>query len=191
MPVTLTDEQVAELRQRLGQAETNRQIAEAASGVWNDPEFGDEAKRLWKRKYPDTSIPDFDLEQRINKRLDSEREEREAERKASRDREQDQRIAAQRKEVQDSYGFTDDAMKRLEDFMVERNVGDYEVAAEHFASRNPRMSDGQDAGYDSQFWHHERQDTFKEIAADPEEWGRKEILKTLREGEQRRPGRQW
>jgi len=191
MPVTLTDEQVTELRQRLGQAETNRQIAEAAKGVWDDPEFGDQAKALWKRKYPDTSIPDFDLEQRINKRLD-ERDKREAdERKAARDREQDERIASQRKTTQEGFGFTDDAMKRLEDFMVERNIGDYEIAAEAFSARNPRVSDGQDAGYDSQFWQHEKQDLFKEIAADPEEWGRKEILKTLREGEQRRPGRQW
>jgi len=190
MPVTLTDEQVLELRQRLGAAETNRQIAEAAAGVWNHPEHGDAAKKIWKTVYPDTSIPDFDLEQRVNARLDKERDEREAERKAARDREQDERISSKRRETQDRYGATDDAMKRLEDLMVERNIGDYEVAAEYMFSREPRMSDGQDAGYDSQFWNHERQDTFKEIAADPEGWGRREILKTLREGE-RQANNRW
>jgi hypothetical protein len=53
------------------------------------------------------------------------------------------------------------------------------------------MSDGRDGGYDSQFWHHDRQDLFKEIAADPEEWGRKEILKTLREGDRRTGPNRW
>jgi hypothetical protein len=191
MPTTLTDEQVAELRQRLTKAETDSQIAAAAAGLWNDKDYGERAKALWKEKYPDTSIPDFDLEQRLNRRLD-ERDRKEAEeRKAASDREQDDRLASQRKQTQEAYGFTDDAMSRLEQLMVDKGVGDYEVAAEYFASRNPRVSDGQDAGYDSQFWNHEKQDTFKEIATDPEAWGRREILKTLREGERRSPGRSW
>lgn len=190
MPVTLTDEQVAEMRQRLSQAETNKQIAEAAAGVWNHPEHGEQAKRLWKTVYPDTSIPDYDLEQRITKRLDAERDEREKAAKDARDREADERIASKRKEIQGRYGATDDAMKRLEDLMVERNIGDYDIAAEHMFSRDPKVSDGSQE-YDSQFWAHEKQDLFKEIASDPEGWGRREILKTLREGERQTNPNRW
>jgi hypothetical protein len=191
MPVTLNDDQVAELRQRLGQAETNRQIAEAARGVWDDPDLGEAAKRLWKQKYPDTSIPDYDLEQRLRGEIQKDRDERAAADKAARDREADARVASERKAVQDRYGATDDAMTRLERLMVERNIGDYEVAAEYMFSREPRASDGRDDSYDGQYWRHDQQDLFKEIAADPEEWGRKEILKTLREGERQRPGTRW
>jgi hypothetical protein len=33
--------------------------------------------------------------------------------------------------------------------------------------------------YDTHFWNHPKQDGFKEIAADPESWARKEILKAV------------
>lgn len=187
MPVTLTDEQVAELRARLGQGETNARIAEAAARLWNDPERGSRAKALWKEQFPDTDLGPWDVEQRINERLDNERRERLEAEKAARDREQDERLAQKRRETQDRFGATDDAMSRLEALMVERNIGDYDVAAEHFFSRDPRVSDGSQE-YDSQFWGHEKQDLFKEISADPEAWGRKEIMKTLREGERRTTG---
>lgn len=187
MPTTLTDEQIAELRQRLSQAETNKQIAEAAAGVWNHPEHGERAKALWKQVYPDSQIPEFDLEQRVNARFDKEREERAAAEKAQREREQDERIAAKRKETQENFGFTDDAMTRLEQMMVERNIGDYEVAATYMGSRNPRVSDGT-AEYDTGFWNHEKQDTFKEIASDPEAYARREIMKTLREQDRKTRG---
>jgi len=189
MPVTLTDEQAAELRTRLSQAETNRQIAEAASKLWNDPERGNRAKALWKEQFPDSDLAEYDVEQRINQRLDREAQERRDAEKAAREREQDEQLARNRRETQERYKATDDAMTRLEKMMIEKNVGDYEVAAQHFFSREPQPSD--DAGFDSQFWHHDRSDLFKEITADPEEWGRKEILKTIREGERRQPGRAW
>lgn len=187
MPVTLTDEQVQELRQRLAQAETNGKIAEATARIWNDPERGERAKALWKEQYPDTDLGPYDVERRINERLDKERLERQVAEKEAREREQDARLAAKRKEAQDRYGATDDAMDRLEKMMVERNIGDYDVAAEHFFTREPRVSDGTQE-YDSQFWQHEKGDLFKEISADPEAWGRKEILKTLKDQERQERG---
>jgi len=187
MPVTLTDEQVADLRARLAQAETNKQIAEAAAGVWNHPEKGNQAKALWKEVYPDSAIPEFDLEQRVNKRFEEEKRERDDREKRDRDREQDERIAAKRKETQESFGFTDDAMTRLEKLMLDRNIGDYEVAASYMASREPKVSDGE-SGYDTGFWNHQKNDQFEEIAKDPEGWGRRELLKTLRETDQRNRG---
>ena len=189
MPVTLTDEQVAELRTRLGISETNARIAEAAAGLWNDPDTSAEAKALWKRKYPDSDLGDaYNVEQRLNARLDRQEQDAQKREREAREKAIDEQIASKRRETQDRYRATDDAMKRLEDMMVEKNVGDYDVAAEHFFSRQPGTSNGDDSAFDSQFWHHDRSDLFKEISADPEEWGRKEILKTIREGEQRNRG---
>jgi transketolase len=187
MPVTLTDEQIADLRQRLGQAETNRQIAEAAAQVWNHPEKGNEAKALWKSVFPDSAIPEFDLEQRVNQRFEQEKRDRDEREKRDRDREQDDRLAAARKKTQDDFGFTDDAMGRLEKLMVDRNIGDYEVAASYMASKEPKVTDG-DAGYSDGFWNHQAVEGFEEISKDPEAWGRREILKTLRETDQRNRG---
>lgn len=187
MPVTLSDEQVQELRARLGQAETNAKIAEATARIWNDPERGERAKALWKEQYPDTDLGPYDVERRINQRLDQERLAREQAEKDRRDKEQDERLATKRREIKERHGATDDAIERLERMMVERNIGDYDIAAEHFFTREPRVSDGT-AEYDSQFWQHEKKDLFKEISADPEEWGRKEILKTLREQERQTNG---
>lgn len=187
MPVTLTDEQVAELRARLGQAETNAKIAEATAKIWNDPERGERAKALWKEQYPDTDLGPYDVERRINERLDKERLERQQAEKAAREKEQDERLAKKRSETKDRYGATDDAMERLERMMVERNIGDYDVAAEHFFTREPRVSDGTQE-YESQFWRHDQKDLFKEISEDPEAWGRKEIMKTLRDQERQERG---
>ena len=189
MPVTLTDEQVAELRTRLGISETNARIAEAAAGLWNDPDTSAEAKALWKRKYPDSDLGDaYNVEQRLNARLDRQEQDAQKREREAREKAIDEQIASKRRDAQERHRATDDAMKRLEDWMVEKNVGDYDVAAEHFFTRQPGTSNGDDSAFDSQFWHHDRSDLFKEISADPEEWGRKEILKTIREGEQRNRG---
>ena len=188
MPVTLTDEQVQELRARLTKADTDSKIAEASAKIWNSPERGARAKALWKEEFPDTDLKEWDVEQRINARLDGERKEREDAAKAARDRESDERLAADRQKIRDRFGATDDAIERLEKMMIDRGIGDHEVAAEFFFSREPRVSDGQDGGYDSQFWQHEKQDLFKSITADPEAWGRGEILKTLCEQERNERG---
>jgi hypothetical protein len=165
------------------------QVATFVESIYNDPALGREARALIKKKYPDVQIPEYDIEERVNQRLDAERNEREEkERKRSED-EQDKSFKAQRSKVQKDYGFTDDGMKELEDFMVKENVGSYEVAAGYRASKEPKQSDAdQDDGRDH-FWNHSKQEGFKEIAADPEAWGRKEIIKALRADEARE--KQW
>lgn len=173
MPLTLTDEQVAEMRAREAAAQRHKQVADMVDAIYNDPQLGIEARALIKKKFPDIPIPDYDLEQKLNARLEAEKREREDEKRKAREAELDGNVKSARQQIKEQYGFTDDAMKRLEDFMVEKNVGDYEVAAQYFASKEPQPS--QDSGYQSQFWNHHTQDTFKEIAADPEEWGRKQI----------------
>jgi hypothetical protein len=184
MPVTLTDEQIQQLNAQLEAGKRSRQVEDMVNGIWTDPALSNEAKALFKRKYPDIPIEGYDVEQKVNARLDAEKKERDdAERKAREER-QDNHQREQRKKTQADYGFTDDAMTRLEQLMVERNIGDYEVAAEYLASREPKPSDDQ-GGYNSHYWNHQDQDQFKAIASDPEKWAYNEILTAARADQQR------
>ena len=70
MPRTLTDQQFAAYEQK-------RYTADLAESLFNDPQLGNEAKALIKKKYPNLKIEDYDLEQRVNQRFDAERQERE------------------------------------------------------------------------------------------------------------------
>jgi hypothetical protein len=175
MPREITDEEYNYLRGR-------QQVADFVESIYNDPTLNKEAKALIKRKYPDIQIPDYDIEERVNKRFNDEKEEREKERKAVKDAEDDKRYQESRSRVQKEYGFTDDAMKDLEKFMVEKNVGDYDVAATYHATKNPKPSE---ADTSDGLWHHKDAEGFKDIAADPEGWARKEIIGALRRDEQR------
>jgi hypothetical protein len=83
--------------------------------------------------------------------------------------------------VQQQYGFTDDAMGELEKFMLDNNVGSYEIAAGYKAVKNPQTS----LPTHGSNWNHDRTDAFKEIASDPEAWGRNEFLKAIAKDEAR------
>jgi hypothetical protein len=181
MPRQITDEEYAFLQNK-------RMTADFVESIYNDPQLTKEAKRLIKRKYPNLAIPDLDIEDKVEARLEADKKSREdAENKRRQDAE-DASWRATRKKTQDAYGFTDEAMGEMEKWMQEKGVGDYEVAAEYRASKNPKTSDP--GGYDSQYWHHDKAPAFKEIAADPEAWGRKEILGAInRDNERARAGR--
>lgn len=182
MPLTLTDEQVAQLRAEREQAQRDRQLAQSVEGIWNDPELGDRAKELFKRKYPETRIEDYDLKREIFGRLDAEKAEREKARQEALEAESMERLRSQRARVQQDHGFTDDAMERMEKEMHERRVYDYEAMAPFFASREPKPIET----YQNQNrWNHDRSETFKKIAADPEEYAFGEIVQTLREQERK------
>lgn len=151
-------------------------MADFVESIWNDPNLNSEAKALIKKKYPNLAIPEYDLEQRVEKRLNDEREARErveAQRKGEEDK---KRFEALRSETQKKYGFTDKGMEELEEFMVKENVGSYDVAGSYKASREPKPSD---VNFSDGRWNHQESATFKEISADPEKWARGEILKTL------------
>jgi hypothetical protein len=179
MPTTLTDEQVAQLRQFAEEAQRNKGIADMMNGIYNDPQLGEEARALIKKKYPNLPMPDYDTKRAVNERLDREKQERADEAKAARDKEADERFRQARADTQKQFGFTDDAMSRLEKLMMERNIGDYEAAATYMASKEPQPSE-ETAGFDRHFWHHDRQDEFKQIADDPEGWARSELAKAVR-----------
>jgi hypothetical protein len=176
MPRTIPDEEYSFLKGR-------QQVADFVESIYNDPSLNKEAKALIKKKYPQMSIPDYDIEQRVDERFAAEKKERDDRETAQRETEQRQKFDDTRKRTQAEYGFTDQAMEDLEKFMVERNIGDYEVAASYQASKNPKPSD---ATFNDGRWNHDKAPGFTEIAKDPEGWARSEILKSIYNDEERR-----
>ena len=161
------------------------QIADFIEPIYNDPQLGRDARALIKKKYPHVQIPDYDLETRFNQRFDDEKRQREEAEQKKRDSEQQEEFKKTRSKVQKEYGFTEDGMKELEDFMVQHNVGDYEVAASYRASKNPKQSD---ANHSDGLWNHQKQDGFADIAKDPEGWARNEILGSIYKDQERNRG---
>jgi hypothetical protein len=175
MPRTVSDEEYNFLQGR-------RQIADFVEPIIQDPQLSKEAKSLIKRKYPNLEIADYDLEMKFEKRLEEERQQREDAEAARREEQAQERFKTVRKKTQDEYGFTDQAMEELEKLMIERNVGDYEVAAKYMASKQPKPSD---ATFDDGLWNHSKAPGYADIAKDPEGWGRGEILKALYKDQER------
>lgn len=159
-----------------------RQVADFVESIWNDPQLNTEAKALIKKKYPNLAIPEYDLEQRVTQRLNEERTAREQAEAQRRQAEDKKKFDELRASTQKRYGFTDQAMENMEKMMVERNIGDYEVAAEYLASKEPKVSN---ATFQDQYWHHDKKPGWGEITKDPEGWARGEILKTLHDEQQR------
>lgn len=180
MPRTITDDEYAFLQNK-------RMTADFVESIYNDPALNKEAKRLIKRKYPNLAIPDYDMEEKIDQKF---RADEDAKQKAAQDaraKKDADDWKTNRDKVKSDYGFTDEALGDLEKWMHEHAVADHEVAASYRAAKNPRTSE---PTYDSQFWRHEQASNFKEIASDPEAWGRKEILGALHRDQERvRTGR--
>ena len=178
MPREISDEEYNYYQDR-------RQVADFVESIWNDPNLNREAKGLIKKKYPNLAIPDYDIEEKVEKRFAQEARLRDEAKEAERKRAEDAKWQAARKRTKDDYGFTDEAMTKLEKLMVERGIGDYDVAATYMASKEPSASEPQN---ESRFWRHEQQDGFAEIAKDPEKWGEKEILRALKADQERAKG---
>ena len=122
------------------------------------------------------AIPDYDIEQRLEERLAADKKERDDRETGAAQPNRPTKIRQHlRKKTQEQYGFTDKAMEDLEKLMLERNVGDYEVAAQYMASKEPRPSDA--TAFSDGRWNIDKAPGFAEIAKDPEGWGRSEILK--------------
>jgi hypothetical protein len=167
MPRTISDDEYAHLIGR-------KQVADFVEPIYNDPRFGKDARALIKKAYPNLQIEGYDLEQKIEARFEEEKREREESARKKTEAEDAERFKSLRKKTQDQYKFTDDAMKRLEDMMVERNIGDYEAGALLMASKEPKASAPTPGS--QRYWNHEKQDGFKEISADPEKWGFNQLL---------------
>lgn len=178
MPREISDQEYAALL-------SDHQIANTAREIWDDPNLGPAAKELLKRKMPNVQIPDHDIRTEFRKELADRDRKQQEERESERLKKEDDYWKGERSRVQKEYGFTDDAMKDLEKTMLEKNIGDYDVAATYHAAKNPKPSDAFNQGYKDPYWNHGKSDTFKEIARDPEEWGRNEILRALHNDQQR------
>ena len=170
MPRTIEDREYNFLQGR-------RQVADFVESIWSDPSLNNEAKALVKKKYPNLQIPDYDLEQRVERRLDEDRKER-------RDSDDKKKFDELRSRTQKQYGFTDKAMEDMEKMMVEKNVGDYEVAAGYMASKEPPPP-SKGATYQDQYWNHYKRPEWGDITKDPEGWARGELMKTIHDGQQR------
>lgn len=175
MPRTLTDAELA-------QYERDQQTLRVIQSVWDDPSLNREAKALLKKKFPNVQIPDYDIMQQVDQRFAQEREERERRESERRQQEEEAQYNEKRSATQKKYGYTEEGMTDLEKFMLERNIGDYEVAASYHTAQNPKPSD---AAIDDMRWNHSKQEGFKEIVADPEAWGRAEIMKALHNDQER------
>jgi hypothetical protein len=176
MARTITDAEEQFIRGRM-------QVADFVESIYNDPALTREAKALIKKKYPNLQIPDYDIENKVEARFAKEERERKEREAAERKAREDAEFKERRSATQKRYGFTDDAMTRLEKMMLDRNIGDYEVAAEYMAAKEPKPSSGND--WDTTRWHHERQDGFAEISKDPEAWGRTQIMNAIRADQER------
>lgn len=165
-----------------------KQIADIVRPVWDDPQLGREARKLVKAKHPDFQIPDYDLESRFDQKIEDVRRQHEEAETNRRNEQEQERFQNLRKKTQEQYGFTDQAMEDLEKLMVERNIGDYEVAATYLASKQPKTSD---ATFNDGRWNHDKAPGFAEIAKDPEGWGRSEILKSLYNIQEQEKGRRF
>ena len=179
MPKTISDEEYGFLQNK-------RMTADFVESIYNDPALNKEAKRLIKRKYPNLAIPDYDMEEKIDQRLGAEENRKRQEQETARTKADMDAWNGSRSKVKKDYGFTDEAMTDLEKWMHEHAVADHEVAASYRASKNPQTSE---PTYDSQFWRHEEEPNFKDIAKDPEAWGRKEILGAIHRDSERARGR--
>ena len=177
MPRTITDEEYAHLMGR-------KQVADFVEPIYASPQFGREARALIKKAYPNLQIEGYDLEQKIEARFDQEKQEREEIERKKTEADEAEKFKSLRKRTQDHYKFTDDAMKRLEDLMVERNIGDYEAGALLMAAKEPKTSDPTPGGA-RHFWNHEKRDGFAEISKDPEKWGFNQLLQAAERDAQR------
>jgi hypothetical protein len=179
MPRQVSDEEYAFLQNK-------RMTADFIESIYNDPALNKEAKRLIKRKYPALSIPDLDMEEKIDRRFNAEAEAKKKEQDAATTKRDKDAWDESRAKVKKDYGFTDDGLKDLEGWMQDHAVADHEVAASYRASKNPKTIE---PTYDSQFWHHEKAENFKEISSDPEAWARREILGAINRDSERARGR--
>lgn len=169
MPRTISDQEYAAL---MG----HKQVSEFIGSIYDDPKLNREAKALIKKKYPHLQIAGYDTEQRVEELLTKEREERLA-------TEQRKAFEERREATRKKYEMTDKGLEDLEKFMVEKNVGDYDVAAQHVINQKPKTIE---PGFQQQhFWNHEKAPNFKDIIADPDKWGHDEIMKTLTEQQER------
>lgn len=176
MPRTISDEEYNHLVGR-------KQVADFVEPIYNSKELGSEARALIKKAYPNLQIEGFDLKQELKGETQELKSEIDKVRQEIRDREETEKFQSLRQKVRDDYKFTEEGMKKLEDLMIERNIGDYEAGALLLASKEPKASDS--SGGPQRFWNYEKRDNFSEISKDPEKWGFNQLVQAAERDAQR------
>ena len=183
MPLTLTDEQVAEWRRQQEVAERNARTVAFMQEIYDDPELGNDARALIKRKHPKMRIDDYDTRQEMLALREKDRKEREeAEAKAKEEAEVkswNDDLEAVRKE----YSFTDEGMAELDKFMRDNKVYNPKVAAAHIVSQRPQPSQDH-GGFDSQYLYKNQlrdSEDNKKLFADPDKWMEDTLVTGIRE----------
>lgn len=161
-----------------------KKVADFVEPIYNSKELGNDARALIKKAYPNLQIEGFDLKQELQNEIAQVRNEFQQTERQRKDAEDSDNFKKTRKKVQDNYKFTDEGMKKLEDLMVERNIGDYEAGALLMASKEPRSSEPT-TGTGSRYWNYQKQDNFEEISKDPEKWGFKQLVEAADRDAQR------
>lgn len=167
MPRTISDEEYAHLVGR-------KTIADFVEPIYNSKELGPQARALIKQAYPNLQIEGYDIKEELKGEIKAVRDEIKETERQRQDREDAEKFQRTRKATQEQYKLTDEGMKKLEDLMVERNIGDYDAAATYMISKEPRPVDPTMGS--QRFWNHEKRDNFAEISKDPEKWGFQELL---------------
>lgn len=176
MPRTLTDEQWNQLQVRMQQLQAKEQIADFVQPLWDNPKLNAQAKRLLKEQYPQLQIPDLDIKDWVAEQF-AERDRAASEAQSTAQQQAQQKVwDDQKAATQKRYGLTDEGMKDLENFMYDKKVGDYEVAAAYRVAKDPRPSSG---GFDATHWHHEKQPGWEEMAKDPEGYAQNEFMNAI------------
>jgi hypothetical protein len=167
MPRTISDEEYTHLIGR-------KQVADFVEPIYNNPALGKEARALLKKAYPNLQIEGYDIEQRFDEKLDAIKREADERDKKRADDEDNKKFKELRGATQKKYKFTDEAMKKLEDLMVENNIGNYEAGALYMVSKDPRPTEATPTP--QRFWSYEKSNDFEEISKDPEKWGFNQLL---------------
>lgn len=183
MPM-IPDEDWGKIQREIERLQGRAQVADFVEPILNNPMLSDRAKALIKEQYPNVQITDYELKQHFQKQIDDLKKEREDKEKAKAEEEERAGWEASKQKVKKEYGLTDDGVKELEDFMVKKKIGDYESAAEYYATKNPKQSD---AHHSDGLWHIPK-DGSEELAKDPEGYARNEFLKAIYSDQERERG---
>jgi len=148
--------------------------------------FNDDARALVEKAHPNMDQGTYTSEKRLRAEIEKLRKERDDEKLSAKEQAERDKWAKEKDGVQKQYGFTDDGMKKLEELMVAENIGSYKAAAAYMATIDPKPTE---ATMGAHYWNHDKQDGFKEIAADPEKWGHEQLLRAAMQEQQRAKNR--
>jgi len=98
----------------------------------NHPEYGREFKKLLKKVDSRIQYPDMESEERIETKLAAHKKEFDDYISNQNAEKNKNYWEGKRKAARDKYSFTDEDIQKVEKFMVDEHVGNYELAAKHY-----------------------------------------------------------